>query len=321
MHTDLEQEVRISVIIPTWNAGPELGPLLDKLLDQTLPPLEIIVVDSSSDDDTVAIARSRDVRLLGIDKRDFDHGGTRNYAARQARGNVLAFFTQDAMPAHRELLEELTRPLLDRSVAYVYGRQLPRDDASLLEKLVRGYNYSEEAILKSKDDLPRLGIKTFFCSNVCSAIRKELFDQMGGFASPVIFNEDLFMAANCILADYQVAYAPLAKVIHSHDFSFVQQFRRYFDNGVSMRSNPQVHRYSSVNNEGKRMIVYLIQELTRMKRRRWIPKVIVESIVKFVGFQLGKHYDRLPESLCRKLCSSDRLWNKVQMLQNEATPM
>lgn len=321
MLTDRQQDVRISVIIPTWNAGPAFGQMLEKLWDQTLPPLEIIVVDSSSEDATADIARSKGARLLSIAKTDFDHGGTRNYAARHARGNVLVFFTQDAMPAHRELLEELTQPLSDRAVAYVYGRQLPRKDAPLLEKLVRSYNYSEESLRKSKSDLPRMGIKTFFCSNVCSAIRKDLFDEMGGFASPVMFNEDLFMAANCILAGYQVVYAPQAKVIHSHDYTLIQQFRRYFDNGVSMRKNPQIHRYSSVNSEGKQMVLFLVRELIRLKRRRWIPKVILESLIKFVGFQLGKHYHWLPDSLCRRISSDDRIWNKVRMLQNEATPM
>ncbi|RLB36056.1 MAG: glycosyltransferase family 2 protein, partial [Deltaproteobacteria bacterium] len=102
--------MKLSVIIPTLNAEKQIGLLLSKLYDQTLPPYEIIVVDSSSDDKTRAIAESAGAKVLVIPRNDFRHGRTRNEAAKRAEGDILIFLTQDALPANDEMLSHLTAP-------------------------------------------------------------------------------------------------------------------------------------------------------------------------------------------------------------------
>ena len=94
----------ISVIIPTLNAGTMIDDLLSALKRQTITPAEIIVVDSSSDDDTQAIVRTKhpEVRLLVIDRKDFNHGGTRDYVLRKSSGEFVCFLTQDALPKNNE---------------------------------------------------------------------------------------------------------------------------------------------------------------------------------------------------------------------------
>lgn len=133
----------ISVIIPTLNAGAMIDGLLSALKRQTITPAEIIVVDSSSDDDTQAIVRAKhpDVRLLVIDRKDFNHGGTRDYVLRKSSGEFVCFLTQDALPKNNEFLERIVKPFSDEHVALVYGRQLPRADARPAERIVRGYTY------------------------------------------------------------------------------------------------------------------------------------------------------------------------------------
>lgn len=304
--------VAVSVIIPAYNAGPELEELLGRLFAQSLPPLEVIVIDSSSQDGTAERARRSGARVFEIPQSEFDHGGTRNRAAGFAAGEVLVFLTQDAMPADDRLLEKLVQPLRDPWVACAYGRQLPREDATVLEKLSRDFNYPAVSSVKDKSDLERLGIKTFFCSNVCSAVRRETFVDLGRFDEPVIFNEDLFFAAKAVQAGYRIAYAAEAKVVHSHNYSAAQQFRRFFDNGVSMRNNAWVYAYSSVNKEGSRLVRTQMKALARGRKWRWIVKLVVESVAKYAGYQLGKRYDRLPYALRVRFSMHRAIWGKLQ---------
>ncbi|MBW7475044.1 glycosyltransferase [Paenibacillus oenotherae] len=303
----------MSVIIPTYNAGPALQVLLDRLQQQTLQPCEIIVVDSSSTDGTAELAQQYGARVFTVLQSEFDHGGTRNYAAGLARGDILVFMTQDAIPADSSMLCELTRPLQDERVACSYGRQLARADATILERMMREYNYPEASASKDKSHLPQLGIKTFFCSNVCAAVRKETFVEAGRFPEPVIFNEDLFFAAKCILQGYSVVYAAKAQVIHSHNYSLMAQFRRFFDNGVSMRNNEWVFQYSAVGKEGMSMIRNQLQSLHRQRQWKWMPRLVAESAAKFLGYQLGKRHRQLPNTLCVKFSMHPRIWGKMSM--------
>src|SRR5699024_4967535 len=95
------------------------------------------------------------------------------------------------------------------------------------------FNYPKESRIKTKEDLPTLGIKTFFCSNVCSAYRKEAYDALGGFIHKTIFNEDMIMASKMIEAGMSIAYAADAVVWHWHDYTAMEQLHRNFDLAVS----------------------------------------------------------------------------------------
>ena len=81
--------MKISVIIPTLNAGTSIGKLLSSLGAQDIGTPEITVIDSSSDDDTVDIAKGFGVKTIVIPKSDFNHGKTRNMAAMDARGDKI----------------------------------------------------------------------------------------------------------------------------------------------------------------------------------------------------------------------------------------
>ena len=94
-----------------------------------------------------------------------------------------------------------------------FGRQIPRPDASPTENFTRLFNYPETPMIKGIEDLPRLGIKTFFFSNVCSAIKTKEFKELGGFPENIIMFEDLIFAAKAILKGYKIAYVPEAKVM------------------------------------------------------------------------------------------------------------
>ncbi|HXX80882.1 MAG TPA: glycosyltransferase [Thermodesulfovibrionales bacterium] len=279
--------MRISLIIPTFNAGPYIENLLSMLSAQDTKPWELIIVDSSSEDSTVEIAKRFAAKTIVIPRQTFNHGKTRNLAAMEAKGNILVFMTQDAFPYRNTLLSTLTAPLQMLDIAASYGRHIPKVDASPLEIFARRFNYPDSPMTKSMDDIRRYGIKTFFFSNACSAIKRDIFLRAGMFREGVRANEDMLMAARLILSGHKVAYVPDATVIHSHNYSLVQQFRRYYDIGSSLKNNAWVLDYARPEGEGLRFIREQLMFVVKQHGYLWIPYIFLESLAKYMGYRAG----------------------------------
>jgi rhamnosyltransferase len=300
--------MRISVIIPTLNAASYLPRLLDRLNKQSHPPHEILVVDSASEDTTCDIARRYGARMLTIKRDSFDHGGTRNWASRQATGDIFVFMTQDALPKNEFFLSELIRPFDDEQVAAVSGRQVPRDEAPILEKLARELNYPQQSIRKSYADIKQYGIKTFYFTNVCSAVRGDIFRLIGGFPEPVVSNEDMIFAAKCILKGYAIEYSSDAEVIHSHNYSISQQFRRYFDIGASLRLNKWILSYAKAEGEGGKLFMQSLRRLRQDGYWGAFPVWLMETAVKFAGYRMGLAFPYIPMPIRRKMSMHSFFW-------------
>jgi rhamnosyltransferase len=276
----------VSVIIPTLNAELKLKRMLPMLNRQTIP-LEVVVIDSSSTDSTNAIVKNLNAKLISITRESFNHGQTRNLAVAHAIGEIVVFMTQDALLHSEFCIENLIKPLEADSIAAVYGRQIPREDAVPTEKFARLYNYPEEPIIKGREQIPAMGIRTFFFSNVFSAIRRKAFEEIGGFPENVLMFEDMLFAAKLIERGYRIAYVPEAKVIHSHDYSLAQQFRRYYQAGVSFQRNPWFTRYDRSNKEGITFLKEEIKFLFKQKAYLWVFYAALEAICKYTGYKLG----------------------------------
>ncbi len=276
----------VSVIVPTLNAEMYARNLLSSLSGQSVE-CEVIIVDSSSLDKTSSIVVSHNAKIVTVRKKDFNHGRTRNLGAQNASGNIVIFLTQDSLPYSTKCLEYLIKPLENSQIVASYARQIPRQDARPPETFARLFNYPDEPAVKGLDDLPELGMKTFFFSNVCSAIKTEEFKKLGGFPENILMFEDLIFAAKAILNGYKIAYVPEAKVWHSHKLSLVQQFQRYRDAGLSLRNNSWIFEHVKANKEGAK---FLKREITYLLTKRlygWVPYALVESIFKFSGYWLG----------------------------------
>jgi rhamnosyltransferase len=297
----------ISVIIPTLNAENSLETLIASLRTQTVS-CEIIVIDSSSPDNTAKIAESQGVKTIIIKREDFDHGGTRNLAASHARGGILAFLTQDALPGDKQFIENLTRPLGEPEIAAAYGRQVPKDDARPTEKFARLFNYPEAPVVKGISDIPALGIKTFFFSNACSAIRKREFELSSGFTEKLIMNEDMHFACRLILKGYKIAYVPGAKVIHSHDYPLGSQLKRYFDIGVFMKKH--LYPITDVRSDktGAQFLKEGVRYFLKNKAYACLPYLFAEAVTRYAGYTFGQHYDKLPTMLRKKISLHSAYW-------------
>ncbi|MDH5202050.1 MAG: glycosyltransferase family 2 protein [Nitrospirota bacterium] len=279
--------MRISIIIPTLNAGDYIKKLLSMLYTQDRKFAEIIIIDSSSDDNTVDSVKGFGAKTIIIPGYTFNHGKTRNRAAMEAHGDLLVFMTQDALPFDNTFLRKLTAPLQMPDVAATFGRHIPRPEASPLEVFARQFNYPDTGSIKGMDDIKQYGIKTFFFSNVCSAIKKDLFIKAGMFPEGIRANEDMLIAAKLILSGYKVAYVPEAMVIHSHNYSLFRQFRRYYNIGSSLKNNSWILKYARAEGEGIRFVKGQICSVLKQHKYLWIPYIFLESLTKFAGYRIG----------------------------------
>ena len=283
-----ENEV-ISLIIPTRNAGKEIEVLLNRIQMQTCIPDEIIIVDSSSTDQTVSICcQYPNVKVLTIDQNEFDHGKTRDMAIRTCCGDIVIMMTQDAIPKDAYLVENLIRPLENLSVVAVTGRQLAKTDASPMEKLIREFNYPPYGHIRSKDDVEKLGIKAFFFSDVCAAYRKEIYLQLGGFECPITTNEDMFYAAKVLQSGYKIAYASDAVVYHSHNFSLKEQYQRNYIQGYEIEKHKELLGNVKLEGEGMKLVVYVIKGLLKSGRVFSIVRFGFDCCARMLGNKMGK---------------------------------
>ena len=279
----------VSLIIPTLNAEGEIGALIEALLGQSRVPNEILVVDSSSDDGTVGIASSyREVSVEVIDRRDFDHGLTRDRALRRSSGDIACFMTQDAVPANDAFIENLVAPILsDPSVAVSSGRQLPKADARRFEQLVRAFNYTDESNVRSRDDVPRLGIKAYFATDVCAAYRRSAYLELGGFGSTDM-SEDMLMAAKAVKAGWKVAYAADAEVYHSHNLTPRQQYERNFAIGRFLERNADLLSCAAEVGEGGRLARDVATALVKEANIPELLAFAVDCAARFAGNRAGR---------------------------------
>ena len=303
----------IDVIIPVYKPDEKLDKLIERLQKQTKKPNRIILMstrDGKEQEREEKFGNIPNIAIHHIEKADFDHGGTRNLGASLSCAEFVLFMTQDAVPTDIHLIEEILKPFENEEVAAVYGRQLAGKNAGEVEKYTRVFNYPEEDNIKSKKDLERLGIKTYFCSNVCAAYRKSIYDEMGGFVLKTIFNEDMIMASKIIGAGYSIGYAANAKVIHSHKYTYWQQFTRNFDLAVSQVQYKEIFAGVKSESEGIRLVKNSALHLIKIGKWYMIPDLVLQSGFKFLGYKFGQNYEKLPKKLVKKLSMNPSYWDK-----------
>ncbi len=300
----------VDVIIPAYHPGKEFATLIKRLEKQSVPIHRIIVMNTEESMWNKEWEKLSDVmEIHHLAKSEFDHGGTRAQAAELSDADVMIFMTQDAMPADRELLAELLKALeQDENIAAAYARQLPNAECSFVERYTRAFNYPDRSIVKTKKDMDQYGIKTFFCSNVCAAYKKDIYQKQGGFVRRTIFNEDMIYAGGLIQAGYGIAYAAEAKVIHSHNYNCMQQFHRNFDLGVSQAEHPEIFEGVPSEGEGMRLVKKTLSHLVRSEKIWLIPGFVMQCAGKYAGYLAGKNFRRLPKKFVLWCTMSPNYW-------------
>ena len=310
--------MEVTVLIPTYRPDGKLNELLRRLSKQTMLPARVLLLNTVDGDEdgqlTQSVDKFRDcfpvLSVFHVDRKDFDHGGTRHLGMSFADTGLVLCMTQDAVPKDRHLISSLARWFEDPLVAAAYGRQLALRGSSPEERFTRSFNYPDTSRVKSKDDLEELGIKTFFCSDVCAMWRRETYFEMGGFERRTIFNEDMILAGKMIRSGYRIVYDADAEVWHSHSYSCVKQLKRNFDLGVSQADHPEVFSMAASTGEGIRMVKQNAAWLLRSGNGLRIPKLILDCAFRYLGYSLGKRYRKLPRRLILKLTDNRMYWEK-----------
>lgn len=299
---------RIACIIPTYNGYEDLYRLLTSLDKQTAI-FDLFIVDSSSQDNTDVLARSRCANVVSISSDKFNHGGTRQMMIdKYPEYDIYIFLTQDAYLENEFAISTIAKYFVDPIVGAACGRQLPHHDATLLAQHARIFNYPEASAIKSMNDVRELGIKTAFMSNSFSAYRGSALSEVGGFPHDVILSEDMFVAAKMLLAGWSVAYAGDACCRHSHNYTLIEEFRRYFDIGVFHSEEPWIkHNFGGAGGEGIR---YVLSELSFLSYRKFYvwPSSIIRNGIKLLGYKLGLMQRKIPVFIKLKLSMHRKYW-------------
>jgi rhamnosyltransferase len=260
-------------------------------------------------DDTVVQAKFAGFEVRGISRAEFNHGGTRQWAAEYLDDcEILVFLTQDAILASSESLAEIVGCFDDSRVAVAYGRQLPHGGASPMEAHARLFSYGDTSQWKDLAARDNMGAKAFFCSNSFAAYRRSTLLELGGFKRDLILGEDMEFAARSLKAGYTNLYCAAATVFHSHDYSLQEQFRRYFDVGVFDARNKWMREdFGSHKGTGARFVWSELQYLF-VEAPFQIPRSILHTMAKFCGYRLGLCERLLPISAKRRLSMSRGYW-------------
>lgn len=306
--------MKIDVIIPVYKPDKSFLDLLDRLEKQTQPIHKIIIMNTEEKYfDQLAyenrfLEKYHNVEVSHLSKKEFDHGMTRRLGVSKSDADIFVMMTQDAMPADENVVEHLVSALSGEDVATAYARQLPREDCSEAEKFMRQFNYPDRSRVKTMADLEELGIKTYFCSNVCCAYKRDIYEKLGGFVKHAIFNEDMLYAAKALKAGYKVAYVAQAQLVHSHNYTCKQQFKRNFDLGVSQAMHPEVFAEVPSEGEGIKSVKKTIAHLKEQGMSGKVPSVVAQSGCKYMGYLLGKNYKKLPKKIILKCTSNAEFW-------------
>lgn len=301
--------MNFSLVIPTLNAEIEFKKLLPSLEMQSVQPSQFLVLDSESNDQTVAVAKQFGAKTVTIKRSDFNHGGTRNIGAELSVDYpIVVYMTQDAVLASRDSLKSLLSHFERQNVDAVYGRQLPRDGALHIEAFARLFNYPDKSEERSFEDRHRLGFKTIFFSNSFSAYRTDRLLLIGGFRSDLIFGEDSLAIASFLGTGGKIVYDREAVVRHSHCYSMGEEMRRYFDIGVMhSRHRSLLETFSGINTAGRAFVREELRFLGSNAPAK-IPEALLRTLSKYLGYRLGRIERHLPLAVKRSLSMNRRYW-------------
>lgn len=304
---------QVLVMVPVYNGGAlwqEAAEALARARDASRHQVRVKVVDSSSRDDSVSIARAQGFDVSGISSGEFDHGGTRNRAVLKEPADIYIFLTQDAILDQPPALDALIAAFADPQVAVAYGRQLPHRNANPIAAHARSFNYGAHSRVTGMEDRHRLGIKTVFTSNSFAAYRANIFQQLGGFPERNILSEDMYFAALAAKAGFKVAYVAEARVRHSHNYTPLEEFRRYFDIGVFQADHAWIgQEFGAAEGEGLRFVKSEARALLA-RYPLWLPRACLHNALKMLGYRLGRQYRKLPQTMLPHLSMQPGYWKR-----------
>jgi glycosyltransferase involved in cell wall biosynthesis len=214
-----------SIIIRAYNEAEHIGKLLMGIQAQTVKDVQIILVDSGSSDDTVAIARQYPVEVVNIRPEDFSFGRSLNTGFEHAKGEFVVMASAHVYPVYPDWLEQMLAPFKDEKVALTYGKQRGAEKTQFSEHQIFHHWYPDNST--SRQTTP-------FCNNANSAVRRSLWQQHP-YDETLPGLEDLAWGKWAQEKGYAIAYCAEAEIIHVHNESLNGIYNRYRREGMAFK--------------------------------------------------------------------------------------
>jgi rhamnosyltransferase len=225
---------KASIVILAFNSQKTIGNVLDGVFNQnTNIKYDVLVIDSSSLDGTLDIARKYPVKIHIIPKEEFNHGDTRNIGASMTTAPYICYLSHDAVPT-QEWLEPLIECLEQNDdAAGAYSRQLPREDAPLVIKRAHNEEWCYGSEIGFENNFPDLNqrpseiYKSIFFTDVSSCLKRAIWEKHPFRNCETA--EDILWASDVLKAGYTTLYQPKSLVVHSH----IRNIKKHFMNNLN----------------------------------------------------------------------------------------
>jgi rhamnosyltransferase len=309
MKQESDIKYTVGIVIVTFNAANHLHRCVTPILESELAP-KVLIIDSSSDDETSAIAKKMNLTVHTIERDEFNHGATREIGRKLLATDIVIMMTQDAYPTDKYVIQKLIEPITSGKATIAYARQIPRPGATFFESFPRQFNYPADSHIRSIQDIDHYGVYTFFCSNSCAAYLNSALDEIGGFKS-VLISEDYLAIIELLQKGHRIAYVAEAMVEHSHRYSAWQEFTRYFDTGYARMQYKGMHPV--IDQPEDRGMDYLQQMIKQLQQNNifLIPYALYLTFLKWAGYKCGRAFYHLPYWINMHLSSQKQYWQSA----------
>jgi rhamnosyltransferase len=301
----------VGVAIITYKDKNRLQKVLTPVLNSPLKP-RVVVFNSSSNDGTVELAKELGAETLVIPRNEMNHGWTRERCRRFLGTDIFVAITGDAVLEDENVLEKLVKPIMEGKASIAYARQVPNDQANIISRFGRNFNYPEQSNIRSLEDAKKYGVYTAFASNACCAWSQRALDEVGGFRW-VLSGEDAVASSMLLKKGHKIAYVAEARVIHSHNYTPKVEFIRHFDTGMYRKQWGSVLDLGGGSDE-KRGAGYAKGLLSYVWKNE--PKMFFTAFLQlamgWLGYKVGWFcYHKMSTKFYMKISPADFFWFSV----------
>ena len=281
------KQVIVDIICPLYNGENYIERLHNSLLKQIgIETVNIKYILTESNDNSESILKSKGLNYKKITKREFSHSLVRESAAKESNADIIVFISQDIVIEAEDWLEKLVLPIIDDEADACYSRQLTKFNN--IEKYTRESNYPNESIIKTKEDINKLGLKTFFFSDASSAINRKIFEKLNYYDNKNLpINEDMYIAYKLIMNGYRIKYCADSVVYHSHSFKLKELYERYKLTGKFFKENSYLDQYGTTGS-GASLAKYILKRIIQEKRFLLLFRFPFDMSARLIGMKVGK---------------------------------
>lgn len=279
--------MKVDIICPLYEAENYILNLNDSLLKQENVNInKIQYVLTKSKDNSEKILKENKLNYILIDKKDFSHSLTREKEAMKSKSDIIVFISQDIVIENTDYLYNLVNPIINGEADACYSRQLTKFDN--IEKYTRESNYPDKSIIKTKDDIEKLGLKTFFFSDASSAFYTKVFKKLNGYDGKNLpINEDMYFAYKLIMNGYKIKYCADSVCYHSHNFKLKELYDRYKLTGRFFKENSYIDNFGT-NKSGGGLAKYILKRAIKDKNIKVLIRFVPDMAARYIGMKVGK---------------------------------